>query len=333
VWSEETGIYASRITPAGAIDGAGIKLSSSGGLPRIVFDGTNFLVSWLTLTSDDRSISTARIDRDGHIISANKVGDICAVGLALTRGATSSLLAWTTCDRRSIDAVRIGNDGNVIDSLPLRLTPANMNTGSLSAAWNGSEYLVAWEERLDVPTVILFPLYRFNVYATRVSGALTLIDSQPIPIAVSSDSEVSNSSPEVASDGDDFLIAWSSPSGVAAKHVSASGIPAESTPLFIGEGSEPDVAWDGNRYLVAWHTPTTIDAAHVDDAGQQLPNDRFTIVIPQLNNAGLDLVATAPGRVTATYTRIATEPQYGNVERAFVRTLPPPLGRIRVTRR
>jgi hypothetical protein len=231
----------------------------------------------------------------------------------------SSLLAWTSCDA-TIRAVRIGDDGNAIDSLPLTLTPRDMEAASLSAAWNGSEYLVAWEERFELPSVILFPLYRFNIRATRVSGALTLIDAQPIAIAVSSDDNVSNSSPDVASNGDDFLIAWSSPSGIAAKHFNS-----PSAPIILGDGTAPAVVWDGAHYLVAWHTATTIDAAHVD------LNDRFTIVSPQISDAGLDLIANAPGRVTAIYTRIATEPEYGNVERAFVYALP--LARTRVMRR
>ncbi|MCU1230374.1 MAG: hypothetical protein JWO97_3258 [Acidobacteria bacterium] len=327
VWSEDSGVYASRVTPSGALDGRGIQLSTSGRAPHIIFDGTNFLAAWIVRSGNSSSIGTARIDPAGHLLDAHTVANGCVAGLTLTHGASSSLLAWLNCTTGAIDAIRVGNSGDAIDALPLTLTPSNILAGNLSAAWNGSEYLVTWDERVEVPSIILFPVFRTNLYATRVSGSLTLIDSQPIAIAVSNDDAVSNGDASVASDGEDFLVTWTGPNGIAAAHVSASGIVAGSTPLIAG-GASSQVVWDGVRYLVARRDGTTIVAAHIDGPGIALANDRFTIAETLLSSPGLDLTQTASGRVTAIYTRVATEPQVGNVERAFVRALPVVRGRV-----
>jgi hypothetical protein len=325
VWSEDSGVYASRVTPSGALDGRGIQLSDIGFSPQVIFDGTNFLAAWFIRTGNTASIRTARIDPAGHLLDTHTVANGCVSSVTLARGASSSLLAWSNCTTGAIDAVRIGDSGDAIDSLPLTLTPPNMAAVNPSAAWNGSEYLVTWDELIPLPSVLLFPMYRLNVHATRVGGSLTLIDSQPIAIAISGDERASNSGATVASDGEDFLVAWTSPNGIAAVHVSASGIITDGTPLVLGSGGNSQAVWDGVRYLVAWHSGTTIVAAH-PEAG-----DRFTIVDTLLSNAGLGLIQTAPGRVTMIYTRVATEPNDGNVERAFVRALP--AGRTRVSRR
>ncbi|HKO00531.1 MAG TPA: hypothetical protein VJ032_02490, partial [Thermoanaerobaculia bacterium] len=321
VWTEESGIYAARVTPAGALDGRGIQLSYSGFSPNIVFDGTNFLITFGLRTGDFVSIKSARIDLDGHVIDAHNVADVCATTMTLARGATSSLLAYANCTTGAIDAIRIAGSGEAIDSLPLTLTPPAMLAANPSAAWNGSEYLVAWEQLIPRASVLGFPTYYTNVRATRVSGSLTLIDGQPLAIAVSIDDRFNNDTPSVASNGEEFLITWNSPAGVAAIHVADSGLITDSAPLILGNGNGPDAVWDGVRYLVAWRDDGIIEAAHVGDAGDPLPSDRVAIVNTLLEFGGLDLVQTAPGRVTALYTRVDTSKEAGNVERAFVRPL------------
>jgi hypothetical protein len=326
VWSEENGNYAARVTPSGALDGRGIQLSGFGYTPQVVFDGNNFLAAWIVRRENANAVQTARIDRDGHLLDTHTIAEVCATSLTLARGASSSLLAWANCQTGAIEAVRVADSGNAIDPLPLTLTPPALFATNPSASWNGSEYLVAWEQRVEQPVIILFPIFRGNVYATRVSAALTLIDAQPIAIAVSSDDSISNESPSVASNGDDFLVAWDGPSGIVATHVAASGV-VDSSSLLLGSGDAPQSVWDGVRYLVAWRDGTTIKAAHVDEAS----NDRFTLLDTLLPSAGLGLTQTAPGRVTAIYTRVATGAEYGNVERAFVRALPG--ARTRVSRK
>jgi len=321
VWTEESGVYAARVTPTGTPDGRGIQLSYSGFAPNIVFDGTNFLVTFGLRNGNFVSIKSARIDRDVHVIDAHNVTDVCTTSMTLARGAESSLLAYSNCTTRAIDAIRIANSGEPIDSLPLTLTPPGMYATNPSAAWNGSEYLVAWEEMIPRPSGLLFPTYHVNLRATRVSGSLTLIDGQPLAIAVNNDDRFDNGSPSVASSGEDFLIAWNSPVGIAAIHVADSGLITDSAPLLLGNGNTPDAVWDGTRYLVAWRDNGIIQAAHVGAAGEPLPNDDFAIVNTLLEFGGLDLVQTAPGRVTAVYTRVDTSKEAGNVERAFVRAL------------
>lgn len=325
VWAEESGVYASRVTPTGPLDGHGIQLAYSGYAPEVVFDGTNFLVAFVLRTGTLYSIKTTRIDVDGHVLDAHTVADVCATSLTLARGATSSLLAWSNCNTKTIDAVRIANSGESLDSLPLTLTPANVAGINPSAAWNGSEYLVAWEEQVPKPSVLLFPMYRGNVRASRVTANLSLIDGQPIAIAVSNDERVSNGNPSVASNGDDFLVAWDGQLGVAATHIADSGLITTATSV-LGEGTGPNAVWDGLRYLVAWRNDTNIEAAYAD-----APGETFTIANTLLPFAGLDLAMTSPGRVSAAYTRVDTRTEAGNVERAFVRVLP--AQKLRVVRR
>jgi hypothetical protein len=324
VWAEENAIYASRMTPGGPLDGRGVKISDGGRDPHVVFDGSAFLIAWL----QQNAIHVARLDAHGTLLQSHELAIGCAVDVTLAHGVDSSLLAWTDCSR-VVRAVRIGSDGNVIESLPLTVTPSTFGAGKLASAWNGSEYLVAFEELRPEPGPILWPIYRMNIRAARITGALTLLDAQPIAIAVSDDE--SDQWPSVTSNGDEFLVTWHR-DAVRAAHVTASGQVVESSPLVLGSGVMAETIFDGARYVVAWRVPeSAIVATHVGRAGEPLPNDRIIVATTQLTEPGLALTRGTDGRVRVVYTRIATSAAEGWVERAYVRTLP--MLRLRVSAR
>lgn len=71
VWNDTSGILrATRISPSGTIIDAELIITQSGGDAFVIFDGTNYFVSWLTSTGSEGTyfIYGARVDTTGNIL-------------------------------------------------------------------------------------------------------------------------------------------------------------------------------------------------------------------------------------------------------------------------
>ncbi|HEY8133644.1 MAG TPA: hypothetical protein VII12_17330, partial [Thermoanaerobaculia bacterium] len=153
--------------------------------------------------------------------------------------------------------------------------------------------------------------FRSNVRGTRISSAMTVLDPEPLSIAVS-DSE-DQAAPRAASNGKDFLTVWTKtfPAEMRARPVAADGSFAATSTL--GGGIASSLAWDGSRYALAFTFNLDTFATHVGSG------DRLMISATADDESSPRLVATGGGNVTAAYIRVATEPFYGGVARVFLR--------------
>jgi len=320
VWNENlSDVYAARVTRGGvALDGAGILVAHGAYQPRVIFDGEAYLVAWLT----NKGIHAQRVDgATGALVGGSTtLFDACAPSFDLGHDDVGVLLVVHDCSNQ-LFAQRVGVAGPV--GGPVRITPSDMPSGYPRMAWSGSEWLIVWDKLIVIPTLGPVTIYRGNVYAERLSSALAVIDAQPIALAVSPPTwNTSEWQPIVASDGRDFLVAWTrqwadadgTGMGVRSRPVHADGSVGEPAQLVEGEAYVHSVVWDGTRYAVAY------DIARADHSHQlELTHGGDRVVIsagPEQHDVAL---AISGGTLRAAYARVAPEPLYGGVFRVFVR--------------
>jgi hypothetical protein len=317
-WQEGSGIYAARVSPEGVpLDGRGMQLSTTGFGPRVVRDGSAYVVTWF----DDRVFDLRWIDASsGTPIGGTITVDIS--GCSLARDDVGMVLFFTDADGH-VEAQRIGMAGTIGPAV--RLTPDGVSAASPTAVWNGHEWLVLWDELRLLPIPFVFPLYASTVKAERVTESLSVVDSQPLQIA---DFPNGIGDVAVATNGDEFFLAWSDTDpthipGVYARTVSAAGVLSDPTLLVAAAGTDvKSAAWDGSHYAVAYAVrrddPLYAFRLMLTHAGV---GDQLAISTAALDQHEVALAAT-PGRpVRAVYTRIAGEPQFGYVSRVFTRDL------------
>jgi hypothetical protein len=152
-------------------------------------------------------------------------------------------------------------------------SPAPGNQALPKVAFNGTVFLVVWEDQRNQTD---------DIYGSRVSASGVVLDPDGIPIATS---PLLEWMPSVASDGGDFLVAWSQfqqvecipdepcadpddVGDIAGKRVSGSGSVLDASPITIGGGSGlaqfPHAAAGGGGYLVAWEEEFPRGSADLD---------------------------------------------------------------------
>lgn len=324
VWSEASGLYAGRLSLDGErLDGRGVQLSPTGGSARVIFDDANYVVAWVTGTNNLWTLWTNRIvPETGEVLDGIGVPIAtasCAFSFDLANGASNALMAWDECRYAAIRVARLDRTARAIDVSHV-ITPDNMRTAAPVVAWSGSEYLVAFQEQINIPSPILIPgfeAFRSNVRAVRLSPELTVLDTEPIAIAVSDKDD--QAAPRVASNGTNFMIGWTVNNKMLGRWVAIDG-PLTDT-ISIGDGTLSSVVWDGLRYAAAFTLNSDVFATHVGTG------DRLIISASGDDQSLPRLATTGDGNITASYIRVATERLYGGVSRAFVRQPSPARGR------
>jgi len=336
VWDEPSGIYGARVSAGGsAIDGRGIRIAAESipsrgftyGAPReirVIFDGDAYLVAWI-----DRTLNAQRVDGDtGLLLGSLMTLAPCATSFDLERDGSGTVLFATDCSG-ALFAQRVALAGPVGPSVTI--SPPQMGTSAPRAAWNGNEWLIAFNQLILIPTLGPVPIYRHNVYAERLSPSLSVIDVAPIPIDVSA-YEAAN--PVVATNGRDFLVLWTrsrdSP-GVYGRHINADGSFGDSAsppgiPAAVGANIALNVVWDGSRYGIEYSTTRDdgVDEVRLTHVATDVPvGDRIGISLEGADTREADVVVSAPGRLRTVYARTAVEPEYGGVTRIFTRDILP----------
>jgi hypothetical protein len=271
------------------------------------------VVAW----NDANRLQSQRVDpATGMLLGGTStVLSNCIKSFTLVRGNANVFLVASTCGGVVMEL--LGGAGMLTPALALPL-PSDMNVGPVSAAWNGSEWLIVLQQAIPLSILISPPLYRGNLYAMRVSGALVPLDAQPIPIAVSDQNEFG---PLVASNGSDFLVVWThgyDDPGMRARVVHANG--RTNDPVILStDGSEArDLVFDGARYAIAFATrnPNSTYSLWLTHFGT---SDYIPISVAPSGQRAVTLVAPPRRPLRAAYDRVRLEPQYGGVWRVFVK--------------
>jgi len=337
VWSERDSVYLSRLSIDGKpLDGRGVRLGDGllGSHPQIVFDGTDFVVAWVAWQGNNQParmlIQRVSPDPASALGSSSLVSQSnCLSSISLSVGINATLVTWSDCS--NLMAAALPSSG--ILGAPLKIATGNI--GSASTAWNGSEWLIVWADAyLYGSSVNVLPIYGANLVGARLTAAMTPLDAKPIAIATGpippgfSKSPYSQGGPVVASDGADFLVAWTradltyaTPSNMRLRYVTAGGTAlgdAEGTR--VDDGSPTAAVWDGASYSILYshnHGLLLARAWRATDApaaGIQLASQGYESA----------LAATGLSALTLVYTRTAADPSYGGVGRAYIRSLGAP---------
>jgi len=141
-----------------------------------------------------------------------------------------------------------------------------------------------------------------------------VLDPAPLPIAVSDTEDAGF--PLVASNGTDFLVAWTT-STARVRVVKSDGALGE-TMAGIARGLGTSLVWDGRRYALAFSDGKDVFVTHL---GTDSPAAIAVSADIESNGA---LAALGNGVLIAAYVRQATEQVYGGVPRVFVKGIVPP---------
>ena len=329
VWSESDGIYAGRLTLDGQmLDGRGIRIAgATAGAPDIVFDGSNYLIGWSERSAGNlaSSVKVTRLfpdfgtvlDPGGTTVAASP----CVNALSLSVGSASTLVAWSDC--KHILAATVDKTGRAGIATTVVTPFETKETGGVSAAWNGREWLVAWEDRIPIPIFFEGMYTQTFIKAARLSASLTLLDPRPISLT----DTTWDVSPFAASDGNDFLVTWTmpvlNPPAVMAQRISADGsLLGPANGVRIGSGQATRVVWDGLQYDLAFSSfpygrSSTLYVIHVPARGA-IAATAAEAVVSNIVAPDAALIVTQPGQVIAAYSIVAPEAIYGGVERVFV---------------
>jgi hypothetical protein len=303
------------------LDGFGGTIGSL----QIAFDGRDVVVCWGargTVYAQRFTTSLDPVDTAPIRIAGSDSEPALNVA-ALAAGGGVSLLAWTSYEETGDHGAIVTSSGSVI---PVALP----NVRVAGAAWNGSEFLVAYPVATGPwPSQGLFPDPPCDIQVLRVAANGAVLDAAPHTVAHLT---TYVDSIAVASNGGGFLVAWKPdlyqrfgiPSVIGGTYVAADGTPLSSTPRPFssnGVSEGPFVTPYVEGYVVAW---TTRPAYDQETLQWRTTNSETTDSLPLMREAyyttGASAVAIGP-RLVLAYPRIDDSAEAGGVLRVFVRTV------------
>ncbi len=205
---ETSDVHCARIAPSGTVlDTLGFAASMSGtarGSPSVSFDGINFLLAWQDARSGINSIYATRISTEGVVLDPEGIRVSARTqsqaAPSVSFGDSAYLVAWQDgpTDRTDVFAARLSPQGSVLDT---NAFPVSFRSGSMampSAAFDGENYLVAWERRRRSGV---------EVHAARISRSGVVLDSSSLRMQRGA---YDGTSPAVAVGGNRCLVVWTS---------------------------------------------------------------------------------------------------------------------------
>jgi len=166
---------------------------------------------------------------------------------------TTAFIVWY--DRRNgttydIYGARVDKDGNLLDPAGILIARGNSFDPYPSIGFDGTNYLVVWGYRASGSST-------YDIYGTRVSKQGIILDTEPFAI---SEAAGSQSSPQVAFDGTNYLVVWYDSRGgtydIYGTRVAQDGTVLNSSGIAISTAAEnqyfPDISFDGTNYMVVW---------------------------------------------------------------------------------
>jgi hypothetical protein len=289
-------IYGARVTPDGnVLDPTGFAISTADRHqyePAIVFNGADYLVTW----TDSRAgsgefdiygtrVSPARVVRDTAGIPI-AVGAQMSLRPAVAFDGTNCLVAWQSglmSGFTDVRGARVSPAGTVLDPDGIAVTTADSSQSSPAVAFDGTNYLVVWEDGRNGPTA--------DIYGARVSPGGSVLDTAGITV---SSADLWQGTPSVAFDGTNYLVAWDDLRGTAstdvyAARLSRDGVLLDPTGFVVsGAGNEqtiPALACDGTNCLAVWTDARSTSSSDVYGA-------RITPSAAVLDTFGIAVTAT-----------------------------------------
>jgi len=203
-------LYGARVSPSGTVlDPSGIAISTAANgqwYPSVAFGGTNYLAVWMDWRNGGSlDIYGARVSPSGTVLDPS--GIAISIGIntqyapSVAFDGTNYLVVWMDSRNDSyydIYGARVDPSGQILDSIIIPISTAVNKQWLPSVAFDGTNYLVVWED------------YRGNgtnpdIYGARVSPSGTVLDPSGIAISAATNWQ---EYPSVAFDGTNYLVVW-----------------------------------------------------------------------------------------------------------------------------
>lgn len=261
-------VFAVRLDAQGSpIESLPLALTQDAGdqsSPRVVWSGTNWLVTWITQVPTlgywTAAIDGVRVSPQGQVLDATPVRILGFANSAIASyGVASDGTNWVVIAQGSsggsagVYAARLSSQGVVLDPTPVTLMPEGQLLPSLQLAHAGGVYLLAWPDWRTATG--------WDVVGRRFSSSLQWLDANPFSIGAS---EMNDTGPGVASNGAQFLVCWerSVPStfqaDIRAARITAAGVVLDTNAIELsdnlpyGNAMSAMGAWDGVQWYVSW---------------------------------------------------------------------------------
>ncbi len=220
--------------------------------PEVASSGLTFLVAWDSQDQDGDGLGVYAqlFDNDGNMIGSEFQVDPYSIGeqrfSSISSNGTNYFVAWNS--QGDVYGKLYDNQGTVIRSKFKINTYINNGQGNLSVTSDGINYFVAWMSvRIDG-----------GIYGQLFDNDGNMIGSE---LQISSTTAFKQSNPSVASNGNNYLVAWESEEIFGEDYIYGQLFDNEGNMIGsefqINYSSEtiyerPSVTSDGTNYLVTW---------------------------------------------------------------------------------
>jgi hypothetical protein len=244
-------------------------------LPCTAFDGTNYLVVWSSNGVYGAQVDTSGVilDRSWILISSDPgVPSLCFDGV-------NYFVVWTDDPNlyrnSNVCGARVSPSGNVLDTSGITISTTTSRRGYPSVAFDGTNYLVVWQERRNGTD--------WDIYGARVTQDGAVLDSSAIAISTAGRAEFA---PSIVFDGTNYLVVWQDGRNrnwdIYGARVTSSGtvLEPEGIPISIlGMHEErPSVAFGGTTHFVVWESGRSdIRGTRIDTCGVVLDTSGIII--------------------------------------------------------
>ena len=290
VWQAANDIYAARVTTSGQVlDTNPIPVAQNPSLrevrPTAAVGQGIYLVAWTSYDSSNRTTAKARMVSAAGVLLDTAIflrhtPDSTQAWPSVTFGDTCFLAAWSEgTGRPDVYAARVSVSGNLIDTTGIQLSGGTTNDMYPSVGFDGTRYLVVWEER------VTSGFYKDSVCGRRMTVDGVPLDSGLIRLGPHGQS---CTYPSVAADQANFLVAFCAYDTLTlddngcCTRVSPDGAVLDSGIFFpLGADAQegPSGASDGTDFLAAWLEPQAeaVEAARISADGSVLDPVGFTV--------------------------------------------------------
>ena len=282
----------------GVMSAPPLDLGRTGGLPRVAFDGGNYLVAWPDFGDEPSDIYGQFVRPNGTIsgiaflieanVDADEVGGLAFDG-------TNYLAVWETNARQSngLSSVqgRLITAAGDLPGLRLDITSGTTPQKFPDIAWNGEHYLVIWTGQSELTN-------EWNVLGRQLDREGGLMES----VVISEHPAQQPWPPALASDGTNWLAAWSREAGpyfilnsnlwlpmlygrIVGREGTVSGHEARVRWGGLGQ-FKPRAAFNGDNYLVGW-----MEKARLDEGPILHVSWFWQSALRELNSAGQPTLA------------------------------------------
>ncbi len=278
-------IYGRRISPAGALIGGDLAISSASGTqqrPALARAKSGYLAVWedhRNGTGIKSDIYGARINGTGAVLDP--------AGLALSTAApdqllpavahdgTNYLVVWqdyrnNATTRLDIYGAIVGPTGSPVTTTAFPISKAANNQMAPAVTYGGGSYLVVWQDYRSSASYA-------DIYGTQVETSGKVRHPSGVPVSTATGNQVA---PAVAHDGTNYLAVWqdyrksaSYPDIYGARLNKFGGVINASGLVISGAGlhqQAPAVAYGAGSYLVVWQDYRNSTASSWDIYGARV---------------------------------------------------------------